>query len=106
MSWLANKFAARLLGLRAHDATSGYRVYRASILERLRLEDTRSTGYSFLVEVLHRLHRLGATIGESPIVFYDRTLGKSKLARKEIYLGAINLLRFRIFPQKDGPRSV
>ena len=95
MSWLANKYAARLLHIPAHDLTSGYRLYRRRTLEALDPADVKSTGYSFLVELLFRAHKSGARIAECPIVFYDRTLGVSKLHRREIYCGAFNLLVLR-----------
>ena len=57
LSWLANKFAATLLQIPAHDITSGYRLYRRNALEWIRTEEVRSTGYSFLAEVLYRAHR-------------------------------------------------
>lgn len=95
LSWLANKFAAILLQLPAHDVTSGYRLYRRGALEWIRTAEVKSTGYSFLGELLYRAHRAGARIVEHPIVFHDRTLGVSKLHRREIYLGALNLLRLR-----------
>ena len=95
LSWLANNFAAMLLQIPAHDVTSGYRLYRRNVLERIRPDEVKSTGYSFLVELLYRAHRAGARIAESPIIFHDRTLGVSKLHRREIYLGALNLLRLR-----------
>jgi dolichol-phosphate mannosyltransferase len=95
LSWLANKFAAILLQIPAHDITSGYRLYRRNALEWIRTDEVKSTGYSFLVEVLYRAHRAGARIAEYPIIFHDRILGVSKLHRREIYLGALNLLRLR-----------
>ena len=95
LSWLANKFAALLLQLPAHDITSGYRLYRRNALEWIRTMEVKSTGYSFLGELLYRAHRAGARIVEHPIIFHDRTLGVSKLHRREIYLGALNLLRLR-----------
>ena len=95
LSWLANKFAAMLLQIPAHDITSGYRLYRRSALEWLRTAEVKSTGYSFLGELLYRAHRVGARIVEHPIIFHDRTFGVSKLHRREIYLGAFNLLRLR-----------
>ncbi len=61
----------------------------------MRTEEVRSTGYSFLAEVLYRAHRGGARIVEYPIIFHDRVHGLSKLHRREIYLGALNLLRLR-----------
>jgi dolichol-phosphate mannosyltransferase len=95
LSWLANTFAAILLQIPAHDVTSGYRLYRRSALEWIRTTEVKSTGYSFLGELLYRAHRAGARIVEHPIIFHDRTLGVSKLHRREIYLGALNLLRLR-----------
>lgn len=95
LSWFANTFAAVLLQLPAHDITSGYRLYRRNALEWIRTTEVKSTGYSFLGELLYRAYRAGARIVEHPIIFHDRTLGVSKLHRREIYLGALNLLRLR-----------
>lgn len=95
LSWTANKFAAALLMIPVHDITSGYRLYRRSALEWIRGTEIKSTGYSFLGELLYRAYRGGARIAEHPIVFHDRTMGVSKLHRREIYLGALNLLRLR-----------
>jgi len=95
LSWTANTFAAALLQIPAHDITSGYRLYRRQALEWIRTSEVKSTGYSFLGELLYRAYRGGARIAEHPIVFHDRTMGISKLHRREIYLGAINLLRLR-----------
>jgi dolichol-phosphate mannosyltransferase len=95
LSWLANTFAATLLRIPAHDVTSGYRVYRSQALEWIRTEEIKSSGYSFLAEILYRVNRAGARIVEYPIIFHDRTVGVSKLHRREIYLGALNLLRLR-----------
>ena len=95
LSWLANTFAAVLLQIPAHDITSGYRLYRRSALEWIRATEVKSTGYSFLCELLYRAHRSGARIVEHPIIFHDRTLGVSKLHRREIYLGALHLFRLR-----------
>jgi dolichol-phosphate mannosyltransferase len=98
LSWLANRFSAFLLRIPAHDVTSGFRLYRAGVLRRIGLDQVRSTGYSFLVELLYRAHRLGARIEERPIVFHDRRRGKSKLRSREIYLGALRLLGLRLMP--------
>lgn len=95
LSWLANTFAAVLLQIPAHDITSGYRLYRRNALQWIRTTEVKSTGYSFLGELLYRAHRAGARIVEHPIIFHDRTLGISKLHRREIYLGALNLFRLR-----------
>jgi len=95
LSWLANKFAAALLRIPARDITSGYRLYRRPAVEWIRTTEIKSSGYSFVGELLYRAYRGGARIAEYPIIFHDRTRGASKLGRREIYLGAINLFRLR-----------
>src|SRR5205085_1541682 len=95
LSWLANKFAGKLLRVPAHDLTSGFRLYRRKAVDWIRPGALKSCGYSFLVELLYRTYIRGARIGESPIVFYDRTNGVSKLHKREIYRGALNLFRLR-----------
>jgi dolichol-phosphate mannosyltransferase len=95
LSWFANQFAAALLRIPARDITSGYRLYRRSALEWVRTTEIKSSGYSFLGELLYRAYRGGARIAEYPIIFHDRTKGASKLGRREIYLGAINLIRLK-----------
>jgi glycosyltransferase involved in cell wall biosynthesis len=96
LSRLANRFAARLLGLRLRDLTSGFRLYRAQALAAIDLAAITSTGYSFLAELLYRLDAAGARIAESPIVFVDRREGRSKLSPAEIPKGAYHLLRLRL----------
>jgi dolichol-phosphate mannosyltransferase len=103
LSWLANKYAAKLLRIPAHDLTSGYRLYRRRTLEQLPLANVKSTGYSFLVELLYHAHKTGAVIAESPIIFYDRTMGASKLRSREIYIGALNLLHLRFSKSPSRP---
>ena len=95
LSRTANKFASSLLRIPAHDITSGFRLYRRGALEWLRTTEIKSTGYSFLAELLYRAYRGGAKIVEHPIIFHDRINGVSKLRRREIYLGAMNLMRLK-----------
>ena len=96
LSWSANRFAQLVLGLRGHDLTSGFRAYRRAVLERIGLATIRCDGYSYLVEVLFHLQRLGCSICEIPIIFVDRTHGHSKISKREIYRGALTLLRLRV----------
>jgi dolichol-phosphate mannosyltransferase len=107
LSFLANRFAASLLRIPARDTTSGFRLYRASALAQVSLDRIRSTGYSFLVELLYRLHSQGCTIGEQPIIFVDRTRCKSKLGAREIYVGALRVLLMRWSTPRPsgGPRA-
>ncbi len=101
LSWLANRFARFVLRLKGSDLTSGFRGYRRKVMETIDLENMRSNGYSFLVEMLFHAQGRKARVAEVPIIFFDRTMGKSKISRKEIYRGALTLIRLR-FSGKKG----
>ncbi len=79
-------------GLHQADPTSGYRAYRAPILEAANFREATQEGYAFLVEMLFRCHRAGATIAEVPITFADRRAGQSKLSKRIILESAWRLL--------------
>jgi dolichol-phosphate mannosyltransferase len=83
-SWGANTITRVMLGLHAHDTTAGFRCYRRRALESLDLDSIKSSGYSFLFEMLFRVERRGWRVGEVPIIFEDRRLGASKVSRNEI----------------------
>ena len=80
MSKYGNRYACFVLGLPIHDATSGFRVLRASALEANDLFATRSRGYGFMIETAYRLHRGGVSMAEVPVTFVDRVRGESKLS--------------------------
>jgi dolichol-phosphate mannosyltransferase len=95
LSWLANRFARFILNLKGADLTSGFRAYRRKILEDIVPEKVRSNGYSFLVEMLFRAQRKNASVAEVPIVFFDRSMGTSKISRSEILLSIFTVMRLR-----------
>lgn len=81
----ANTLARRAAGLRARDCTSGFRCYRAPLLERIDWKALRSSDYAFLIELLFVCQGLGASIAEVPIFFQERRKGASKISRLEIW---------------------
>ena len=91
----ANLVARTLLGLRARDATAGFRLYRREVLLSIPLDEIFSSGYSFLVEMLFLCQRRGWQIGEVPIIFEDRRKGTTKISRQEIYKAQYTV--FRLF---------
>lgn len=84
LSRAANLFARAVLSLHAGDATAGFRGYRRQVLESVALDEIKSDGYSFLIELLYRCQRQGWSVGEVPIVFENRQRGASKISRGEI----------------------
>jgi len=72
-----------LMRIPAQDTSGSYRCYRVSKLRAVPLQRVRSRGYSFQQEVLYRCRKAGCKIGETPIVFEDRRVGKSKANPRE-----------------------
>ncbi len=92
----ANMVARLSLGLRAHDCTAGFRAYRRRVLESIPLDDIRSNGYSFLVEMLYRCQRAGFRVEEVPIIFEDRQHGQSKISQEEIFKAMLTVFRLAL----------
>jgi dolichol-phosphate mannosyltransferase len=103
-------YARTLLRLPLRDVTSGYRAYRASLIRAIDLATVTSTGYGFQIDMSDRARRLGAVITEVPIVFRDRTAGKSKMSaaivREALAMVTRRALRgVRSEPPPDGRRA-
>jgi dolichol-phosphate mannosyltransferase len=82
LSRAGNTYARLMLGLKLKDATGGYRVFRASTLRRIGLDDVDSQGYCFQIELARRTIGAGLTVTEVPITFEERQRGASKMSRK------------------------
>jgi dolichol-phosphate mannosyltransferase len=95
-SWGANAITRVMLGLHAHDTTAGFRCYRREVLESLDLDSIKSSGYSFLFEMLYNVERRGWQVGEVPIFFEDRRLGASKVSRSEISKALLAVFRLAL----------
>jgi dolichol-phosphate mannosyltransferase len=80
LSRFAGKYVALVTGMPFSDPTGGYKCFRRRALQALDLAAVRSNGYSFQIELTHKLWRQGFKIVEVPIIFTERTQGKSKMA--------------------------
>jgi dolichol-phosphate mannosyltransferase len=79
MSWWANLYSRAILGLRIRDMTAGFKLWQRDALLEVGLENIRSNGYSFQVEMAYLCEKLGFYLIELPIHFEDRRIGQSKL---------------------------
>ena len=77
-----NFYTRAMLGIPLHDATGGYRAFRADALRTLDLSDVESKGYCFQVDMAWRAVRSGLRVVEVPIEFIERELGNSKMNQK------------------------
>jgi dolichol-phosphate mannosyltransferase len=82
LSRSAGIYVRIITGMPFTDPTGGYKCFRRRALESLNLDQVRSNGYSFQIEMTHKLWRQGFKIIEVPIVFTDRLHGQSKMSRQ------------------------
>ncbi|MGI9044097.1 MAG: polyprenol monophosphomannose synthase [Gemmatimonadaceae bacterium] len=82
LSYSANIYARRITGLPIFDATAGFKCFRRRVLESIDLDDIKSNGYAFQIEMHMRAWKKGFRIVEIPIVFVDRTEGSSKMSKR------------------------
>ena len=82
LSYFANVYARFVTGLPIFDTTAGYKCFRRKVLESVDLNDVKSNGYAFQIEMHFRVWRQHFRIVEIPIVFVDRTEGTSKMSKK------------------------
>lgn len=69
-----------ITGMPITDPTGGYKCFRRRALEALNLEAVQSNGYSFQIELTHKLWRQGYQVAEVPIIFTERVEGHSKMS--------------------------
>lgn len=74
-------YARTILGVDVRDVTAGFVCWRRAALEAIDLATVSSNGYSFQIEMKYRALRKGLRLVETPIVFVDRRVGKSKMSR-------------------------
>jgi dolichol-phosphate mannosyltransferase len=85
LSMGAGKYVRLITGMQISDPTGGYKCFRRSALQSFDLDAVRSNGYSFQIEMTHKLWRQGMRIAEVPIIFTDRFQGSSKMSKKIVY---------------------
>ncbi|HET9105291.1 MAG TPA: polyprenol monophosphomannose synthase [Solirubrobacteraceae bacterium] len=75
-------YARLVLRVDVRDLTGGFKCIRREVLEAIDLPSIRAEGYVFQIEVTYRALLAGFTVREVPIVFADRTAGKSKMSSR------------------------
>jgi len=76
-----NLWVRTATGLPLRDATSGFRAFRAPLLEAIGVDALHSEGYGFQVETALQAWRAGFVVEELPITFTERRHGASKISR-------------------------
>lgn len=79
LSRFGNDYARVILGVGIRDVTGGFRLWKRKVLETIPLDEVRSNGYVFQVEMAYITQKLGFRFVEIPIHFNERVAGQSKM---------------------------
>ena len=97
LSYGANLYSRILTGMPINDGTGGFKAWKISLLKKIPLTEVKSQGYSFQIEMNFRSWVLGATIKEESIIFFDRTIGDSKMSKNIVYEAIFMVWKLRIW---------
>jgi dolichol-phosphate mannosyltransferase len=96
LSYFANAYARFITGVPIKDLTAGFKAIRVNALKSINLDNIKSNGYAFQIEITFKIYNKGFKIIEIPIVFYERRSGNSKMSKKIIFEAALMVWRLRI----------
>ena len=96
LSMSAGLYVRIITGMPFSDPTGGFKCFRRHALKSIDLDKVRSNGYSFQIELTHKLWRQGMRVVEVPIIFTDRFQGTSKISRKIVYEAVFMVWRLLI----------
>jgi len=100
MSYLASKYVRLITGMKIHDTTAGFVCYKKHVLQTIDLDNVKFIGYAFQIEMKFKAYLKKFNIVEIPVIFTDRTRGKSKLSSgiiSEAIFGVISMKLKSVF---------
>ncbi len=96
LSYFANIYTRLITGMPVRDATGGFKCFGRKVLESIDLENIKSNGYAFQIEMTFKAWKKGFKVGEIPIIFVDRVKGKSKMSKKIVREAVVMVWKLRL----------
>lgn len=96
LSFFASKYVRLITGLPINDSTAGFVCFTRKVLEELPLDQVELVGYGFQIEMKFRAYCKKFKIVEIPIIFTDRTKGKSKMSGAIISEAVFGVIKMKI----------
>ena len=97
LSIFGNKLIKYVLKINSNEFTTSYRGFSIDYMKKIEFSEIRSKGYSFFMETIFLINKSKINIKEIPIYFKDRSYGKSKIPKIEIFRTLFNLIRLKFF---------
>lgn len=94
LSYGASRYVRWITQMTVKDSTAGFICYKRAVLETINLDKIKFVGYAFQIEMKFKAYKKGFKIVEIPVIFKDRTKGKSKMSGSiisEAIFGVISL---------------
>lgn len=85
LSMGASWYTRVITGMPIKDTTSGFKCFRRAVLETINLDEVKTNGYGFQIEMHYKTWKNKFRIKEIPITFTDRIDGVSKMDKKIVY---------------------
>ena len=96
LSVIGNQIIKFVLGINCEEFTTSYRGFNLGRLSNFDINKVNSRGYSFFMETIYQISKLGYPIKQIPIIFADRSKGVSKIPKIEIFRTLKNLFLIKI----------
>ncbi len=90
LSRTMNRIINYFSGIKIADKTSGYRIYKKSVVKCI-IENIKATNFEFYPETILIAHKFGFTFSETPITFKFRVRGESKMYKIQTILGYLKM---------------
>jgi len=88
-------YAKTILSVPINDLTGGYNLWTRSAILGINLDNIRSEGYAFQIEMKYKAFRKGFSFSEFPIIFVDRSRQKSKMSKRILIEAAYRVCQLR-----------
>lgn len=96
MSYYASMYVRLITGMKVRDATAGFKCYRRNVLEKILTLPVKFVGYAFQIEMKFKTFKFGFKVKEVPIIFTDRTKGKSKMSGGIFFEAVFGVIKMKV----------
>ena len=100
LSYFASVYVRLITGMPIKDSTAGFIGYRRNVLESIDLDQVKFVGYAFQIELKYKSWLKKFKLVEHPIIFTNRSKGKSKMNGSIIWEALFGVLFLRIYKRR------
>lgn len=96
LSYGASLYVRFITRMPIRDTTAGFVCYKRKVLESLELDGIKFVGYAFQIEMKFKAYLKRFKIVEIPVIFTDRTKGKSKMSGSIISEAIFGVIKMKL----------